>query len=110
VTLFYIQQHPSVLEAARITKSCDSRVVEVYDATEILPKVALQKGQGTESENAYKCEGFVVSIEGSTYSIHHRHCHVSLIEELVIELCVCVTMSTTFITMHSSSCRIRATM
>ena len=91
MTLFYIRQHLSVLEADRITKSCDSRVVEVHDAAEILPKVALQKGQGTESERAYKCEGFVVSIEGSTYSILHRHCNVSLIEELVIQLCVCAT-------------------
>jgi len=29
--------------------------MEIHNAAEILPKVALQKRQGTESENTYTC-------------------------------------------------------
>ena len=35
--------------------ACGSRVMELHNAAEILLKVALQKRQGTESENAYSC-------------------------------------------------------
>ena len=54
VTLLHIQQHPSVLEAVKTTKS--SRVVELSNAAEILPTVALKKRQGTESDNTYATE------------------------------------------------------
>jgi len=48
-----IQQHPSVLEADIYEYeklACSSRVVDLPNAAEIIPTVALQKRQGIESE------------------------------------------------------------
>ena len=57
VTLLHIQQHPSVLEVAIVYEklACCSRVVELPNAVEISAIVALEKRQGTESDDTYNC-------------------------------------------------------
>ena len=58
--MLHIQKHPTVLESSYNYEklACSSRVVELPNAAEILPTVALKKRQGTESNNTYNCPIF----------------------------------------------------
>ena len=66
VTLLYIQLHPSVLEAATVTKrrhAAAGSMHELPNGAENLPIVALQKGQGMKSKNTH----YVWSLLHSTH-------------------------------------------